>query len=73
MNTITQDFQPVDQATYNRYTFRSNSGIANTIGHPHDQCFITKLKTPRLLTKSLLRVYQTEFEGLGKEKQTLIT
>ncbi|MFK5950223.1 MAG: replication endonuclease [Methylococcales bacterium] len=71
MNITKSDFVPIGQDENTPYTYRSNTGTKPVIGHPHDQSFITKLKTPRLLTKSLLRVYQTEFEGLGRREANL--
>jgi len=74
MITTASDSQPIGQSqdtTNILATYRSNTAKAPTIGHAHDWSFIHDLKAPRLLRKSLLRVYQSEFEALGRREANL--
>lgn len=71
MNTTTPDFQPIGQEANTLLTYRSNTGSNPVIGHPHDQYFLTDLKAPRLLKKSLLRVYQSDYLSLGRREANL--
>ena len=45
--------------------------MLTNIGHPHDYNFINQIKSPRLLKRSLLRVYQQEYKSLGRRKANL--
>jgi len=63
--------QPIGQSENPNPTYRLNTGITPIIGHKHDQYFISDIKAPRLLKKSLLRVYQSEYISLGRRNANL--
>jgi len=53
------------------YAYRPKPRLTDTIGHLHDQDFITDLRAPDLLKRSLLRVYQLDNDISGRRISNL--